>query len=262
MIAKAVFSLDSPIRELQSLARLVENGGDAPRRGGPGRVGRHPSPLHAARRSARRASGRSSSIATLRKEIVEFQKKIKLKKFAVEARQRWSAHSKLRQTQAVRRVPQAPAQPQADRADRRRHPRQARRAEGTRPQVRASTRSLSACRYDEINEDGQETQGEQAAQEHQDRGQGHLVARHAGRLPQEDEGDSRREMRKDREGENITSEELDEVVDSHPSRRNAGAARQEGDDRGQRAPRDRHRQALHQPRSRVPRPDPGGEQRA
>ena len=37
-----------------------------------------------------------------------------------------------------------------------------------------------------------------------------------------------------------------------------GAAR---DDRGQRAPGDLHRQALHQPRPGIPRPDPGGQQR-
>ncbi len=50
---------------------------------------------------------------------------------------------------------------------------------------------------------------------------------------------------------------------AHP-RRAGGAPRragQEGDDRGQRAPGDLHRQALHEPRPRVPGPDPGGQRR-
>ena len=44
-------------------------------------------------------------------------------------------------------------------------------------------------------------------------------------------------------------------------RRGQGAARQEGDGRGQPAPRDLHRQEVHQPRPAVPRPHPGRQHR-
>ena len=43
--------------------------------------------------------------------------------------------------------------------------------------------------------------------------------------------------------------------------REGGPAGQEGDGRGQPAPRDLHRQEIHQPRPAVPRPDPGRQHR-
>jgi RNA polymerase primary sigma factor len=79
MIAKAVFSLDSPIRELQRLARAVEKaemrldevvqvetGGLAP--------------SYTGKKERQMRFRPVKKIAALRKEIVEFQKKLKLKK--------------------------------------------------------------------------------------------------------------------------------------------------------------------------------------
>jgi RNA polymerase primary sigma factor len=79
MIAKAVFSLDSPIRELQRLARAVEKsemrldevvqvetGGLAP--------------SYSGKKERQMRFRPVKKIAALRKEIVEFQKKLKLKK--------------------------------------------------------------------------------------------------------------------------------------------------------------------------------------
>ena len=44
-------------------------------------------------------------------------------------------------------------------------------------------------------------------------------------------------------------------------RRSEGAAREEGDGRGEPAPRDLHREEVHEPRPAVPRPDPGRQHR-
>ena len=52
------------------------------------------------------------------------------------------------------------------------------------------------------------------------------------------------------------------LISRDPPRRGGARAGEEGDDRGERASRDLDRQALHEPRARVPRPDPGGQQRA
>ncbi len=81
LIAKAVFSLDSPIRELQRLARVVEKGEmrlDEVVQVETG--GLAPSYTGKKERQARFRPVRK--IAALRKEIVELQKKIKLKKNA------------------------------------------------------------------------------------------------------------------------------------------------------------------------------------
>ena len=81
MIAKAVFSLDSPIRELQRLARAVEKGDmrlDEVVQVETG--GLAPSYTGKKERAARFRPVKK--IATLRKEIVELQKKLKLKKTA------------------------------------------------------------------------------------------------------------------------------------------------------------------------------------
>ncbi|MDH5270243.1 MAG: hypothetical protein OEY32_10020, partial [Candidatus Krumholzibacteria bacterium] len=81
LIAKAVFSLDSPIRELQRLARVVEKGEmrlDEVVQVETG--GLAPSYSGKKERQARFRPVRR--IAALRKEIVEFQKKLKLKKNA------------------------------------------------------------------------------------------------------------------------------------------------------------------------------------
>jgi RNA polymerase primary sigma factor len=81
LIAKAVFSLDSPIRELQRLARVVEKGEmrlDEVVQVETG--GLAPSYTGKKERQARFRPVRR--IAALRKEIVEFQKKLKLKKNA------------------------------------------------------------------------------------------------------------------------------------------------------------------------------------
>jgi RNA polymerase primary sigma factor len=79
LIAKAVFSLDSPIRELQRLARVVEKGDmrlDEVVQIETG--GLAPSVIGKKERQARFRPVKK--IAALRKEIVELQKKIKLKK--------------------------------------------------------------------------------------------------------------------------------------------------------------------------------------
>ena len=79
LIAKAVFSLDSPIRELQRLARIVEKGDmrlDEVVQIETG--GLAPSIIGKKERQARFRPVKK--IAALRKEIVELQKKIKLKK--------------------------------------------------------------------------------------------------------------------------------------------------------------------------------------
>ena len=79
MIAKAVFSLDSPIRELQRLARAVEKGDmrlDEVVQVETG--GLAPSYTGKKERAARFRPVKK--IALLRKEIVELQKKLKLKK--------------------------------------------------------------------------------------------------------------------------------------------------------------------------------------
>jgi RNA polymerase primary sigma factor len=81
MIAKAVFSLDSPIRELQRLARAVEKGDmrlDEVVQVETG--GLAPSYTGKKERAARFRPVKK--IAILRKEIVELQKKLKLKKTA------------------------------------------------------------------------------------------------------------------------------------------------------------------------------------
>ncbi len=81
LIAKAVFSLDSPIRELQRLARAVEKGDmrlDEVVQVETG--GLAPSFTGKKERMARFRPVKK--IATLRKEIVELQKKLKLKKTA------------------------------------------------------------------------------------------------------------------------------------------------------------------------------------
>ena len=79
-IAKAVFSLDSPIRELQRLAELVEN--EEMRLDEVVQIesgGIHP---HYSGKKERQARFRPiKRITKLRKEIVEFQRKIKLKNF-------------------------------------------------------------------------------------------------------------------------------------------------------------------------------------
>jgi RNA polymerase primary sigma factor len=79
LIAKAVFSLDSPIRELQRLARLVEKGDmrlDEVVQVETG--GLAPSVIGKKERQARFRPVKK--IAALRKEILELQKKVKLKK--------------------------------------------------------------------------------------------------------------------------------------------------------------------------------------
>src|SRR5436190_21294109 len=79
LIAKAVFSLDSPIRELQRLARVVEKGDmrlDEVVQIETG--GLAPSIIGKKERQARFRPVKK--IAALRKEIVELQKKVKLKK--------------------------------------------------------------------------------------------------------------------------------------------------------------------------------------
>jgi len=79
LIAKAVFSLDSPIRELQRLARVVEKGDmrlDEVVQVESG--GLAPSIIGKKERQARFRPVKK--IAALRKEIVELQKKVKLKK--------------------------------------------------------------------------------------------------------------------------------------------------------------------------------------
>ncbi|HET6347444.1 MAG TPA: RNA polymerase sigma factor RpoD [Candidatus Krumholzibacteria bacterium] len=81
MIAKAVFSLDSPIRELQRLARVVEKGDmrlDEVVQIETG--GLAPSIIGKKERQARFRPVKK--IAALRKEIVELQRKLKLKKNA------------------------------------------------------------------------------------------------------------------------------------------------------------------------------------
>jgi RNA polymerase primary sigma factor len=81
MIAKAVFSLDSPIAELQRLAQLVEK--EEMRLDEVVQIetgGIHP---HYSGKKERQARFRPiKQITRLRKEIVDFQKKLKLKKYA------------------------------------------------------------------------------------------------------------------------------------------------------------------------------------
>jgi RNA polymerase primary sigma factor len=57
----------------------------------------------------------------------------------------------------------------------------------------------------------------------------------------------RSEIKEIEKEENISVQDLDKIVREHPQGRDPGAARQEGDDRGERSSRDRHREALHQP---------------
>ena len=81
MIAKAVFSLDSPIRELQLMAQMVER--EEMRLDEVVQIesgGIHP---HYAGKKERQSRFRPiKRITKLRKEIVEFQRKLRLKKFA------------------------------------------------------------------------------------------------------------------------------------------------------------------------------------
>jgi RNA polymerase primary sigma factor len=79
MIAKAVFSLDSPIRELQRLARAVEKGDmrlDEVVQVETGGL----APSYTGKKERQARFRPVKKIATLRKEIVELQKKLKLKK--------------------------------------------------------------------------------------------------------------------------------------------------------------------------------------
>jgi RNA polymerase primary sigma factor len=80
-VAKAVFSLDSPVRELQRMALAVEN--EEMRLDEVVQIetgGIHP---HYSGKKERQARFRPiKRLATLRKEIVELQKKLKLKKYA------------------------------------------------------------------------------------------------------------------------------------------------------------------------------------
>jgi RNA polymerase primary sigma factor len=96
MIAKAVFSLDSPIRELQRLAQLVE--AEEMRLDEVIQVetgGIHP---HYSGKKERQACFRPiKQITKLRKEIVEFQKKLKLKKYQ-------SKHATLERSLELRRA--------------------------------------------------------------------------------------------------------------------------------------------------------------
>jgi RNA polymerase primary sigma factor len=81
MIAKAVFSLDSPIRELQRLARAVEKGDmrlDEVVQVETGGL----APSYTGRKERAARFRPVKKIAILRKEIVELQKKLKLKKTA------------------------------------------------------------------------------------------------------------------------------------------------------------------------------------
>jgi RNA polymerase primary sigma factor len=81
MIAKAVFSLDSPIRELQRLARAVEKGDmrlDEVVQVETGGL----APSYTGKKERQARFRPVKKIAILRKEIVELQKKIKLKKSA------------------------------------------------------------------------------------------------------------------------------------------------------------------------------------
>ncbi len=81
MIAKAVFSLDSPIRELQRLARAVEKGDmrlDEVVQVETGGL----APSYTGKKERQARFRPVKKIATLRKEIVELQKKLKLKKSA------------------------------------------------------------------------------------------------------------------------------------------------------------------------------------
>ena len=81
MIAKAVFSLDSPIRELQRLARAVEKGDmrlDEVVQVETGGL----APSYTGKKERQARFRPVKKIAILRKEIVELQKKVKLKKSA------------------------------------------------------------------------------------------------------------------------------------------------------------------------------------
>ncbi len=81
LIAKAVFSLDSPIRELQRLARVVEKGDmrlDEVVQVETGGL----APSYTGKKERQARFRPVKKIAALRKEIVELQKKIKLKKNA------------------------------------------------------------------------------------------------------------------------------------------------------------------------------------
>jgi len=81
MIAKAVFSLDSPIRELQRLARVVEKGDmrlDEVVQVETGGL----APAYTGKKERQARFRPVRKIAALRKEIVEVQKKAKLKKNA------------------------------------------------------------------------------------------------------------------------------------------------------------------------------------
>ena len=71
--------------------------------------------------------------------------------------------------------------------------------------------------------------------------------------PRRDQGDLRRLGRADLR--------IPPHVQDRAGRRARDDARQEGDDRGQPAPRDLDRQEVHQPRPAVPRPDPGRQHR-
>jgi hypothetical protein len=59
----------------------------------------------------------------------------------------------------------------------------------------------------------------------------------------------------------ISISEFRRIVHDGAEGRARGAHRQEGNGRGQPAPRDLHRQEIHQPRPAVPRPDPGRQHR-
>ncbi len=81
MIAKAVFSLDSPIRELQRLARAVEKGDmrlDEVVQVETGGL----APSYTGKKERQARFRPVKKIATIRKEILDLQKKIKLKKSA------------------------------------------------------------------------------------------------------------------------------------------------------------------------------------
>ena len=81
MIAKAVFSLDSPIRELQRLARAVEKGDmrlDEVVQVETGGL----APSYTGKKERQARFRPVKKIAALRKEVVELQKKVKLKKSA------------------------------------------------------------------------------------------------------------------------------------------------------------------------------------
>ncbi|MBI4720164.1 MAG: hypothetical protein HY770_02835 [Chitinivibrionia bacterium] len=231
-IAKAVFSLDTPINELQLLMEKVEKG--ELRLEEVVQVetgGLHP---HYTGKKERQARFRPiKRIAQLRREIIELEKKSKLKvstaKKSTLERSMENRRDKLFEEYLKLQL----------------NPNQLERIvdmiRGTRDRIRDLRMQIGE--YENFV-------GMSQAE----------LARNARGFPQEDENAEERN-KQDRERGEHRQLAPRQGGRRYPARGAAGAKSQERDDRGERETRDRHRQALHQPRARVPGFDTGRKQR-